>query len=208
MKVSFCITCYNKDVHFLDKLLRTLEEQTKAPFEVIVSSSGMRNLELPAELVIAGKSVPVIGTNSEEKIIQSVARNRAIKKSSGDIVIFFDVDDMPHPQKIEVTQNIFSKGEAEALVHSYSRNGTPFKPIENEDVVKITEKNPTCTNLRSPDGGKIHHAHIAVKKEVLRSFSFNETLEYYRLEDGKFCQDLFDAGVKIYYLNQPLVKYT
>jgi len=41
----------------------------------------------------------------------------------------------------------------------------------------------------------------------LETINFNETPEYYRSEDGKFCQDLFDAGVKIYYLNQKLVYY-
>mgnify|MGYP003642277112 CR=1 FL=1 len=207
MKVSFCITCYNGDVHLLNNLLITLEEQTKAPYEVIVSSSGLHDLELPEELIIEGKSVPVIGTNSKQRLMQSAARNRAIKKSSGDIILFFDVDDIPHPQKVEVTQNIFSEGEAEAFVHSYSRDGTLFESIKNEEVVKIIEKNPTCTNLVAPDGGRIHHAHIAVKKEALEAINFNETLEYYRSEDGKFCQDLFDAGVKIYYLNQPLVDY-
>jgi len=208
MKVSFCITCYSGDVHLLNNLLITLEEQTKAPHEIVVSSSGLYDLDLPKELVIDGKSVPVVGTNSKERLIQSVSRNRAVRQSSGDILIFFDVDDIPHPQKIEVTQNIFSKGEVEALVHTYSQNQASFEPVTSEKVIRIAGKNPTCTNLLEPQkDSSIHHAHIAVKREILEEVLFNETFEYYRSEDGKFCQDLFDAGVKIYYLHEPLVDY-
>ena len=207
MKISFCITCWKGDVHLLDNLLMVLEDQTRAPHEIIVSSSGIHNLDLPEELTINGKAVPVIGTNSKERLMQSVARNRAAKKAVGDIVIFFDVDAIPHPQKVEITQNIFSKEDAEALVHSYSQDEPTFDPIVGDGVERITDKNPTCTNLKAPSGGRIHHAHVAVKKEFLETVTFNESPEYYRLEDGKFCQDLFDAGVKIYYLNQPLVDY-
>ena len=106
-----------------------------------------------------------------------------------------------------------SNEDVDALVHSYLHDEPVFEPISTQStdfhaIERITEKNPTCTNLKAPTGGRIHHAHVAVKKGFLETIRFNESPEYYRVEDGKFCQDLLDAGVNIYYLNQPLVYYT
>ena len=111
MKLSFCITCYDGDYILLERLLLALQKQTVAPDELIVYSSGFDDeIFLKTEHIkIAGKNIEIKYINSLERTIQSIARNVCASFASGNIIIFFDVDDKPHYQKIEITKNLFNQ---------------------------------------------------------------------------------------------------
>eukprot|EP01043_Picozoa_sp_COSAG02_P073532 COSAG02_NODE_14338_length_1283_cov_0.759291_1_plen_130_part_10 len=106
--LSLCITCYDGDYHLLDTLLNEVKKQTVAPNELIISSSGMEEETLLdiKTLLICGEEVPVISVNSTERHSEGQARNEGAEKSKMEVVQFFDVDDIPHPQRIEITKEI------------------------------------------------------------------------------------------------------
>mgnify|MGYP003151555212 CR=1 FL=1 len=223
--LSLCITCYDEDYQLLQELLVEFSKQTEAPEEIIISSSGLKAGQLLDidSLKIAEKDIPVIHQNNEERHMQSVARNVGASASTKDLVMFFDVDDIPHPQKIEVTKKIFADSSVDALLHDYHVawsapwegrpeqvwSGYPFFKVgEVPPLVKIKTKNPDNTNIIVDGSLPAHQAHITLKRSLFDSAQFNEDAVFYRKEDGKFCQDLVDLGINFSYIPLRLVEYS
>ena len=210
--ISLCITCYDGDYHLLVGLLTEFSKQVVLPDEIIISSSGMKEEDLlPLEVYyVDGEEVPVIHQNSEERTIQSVARNAGARASTKDVIIFFDVDDIPHPQKIEVTKDLFFHGtEIQAFIHSYKDGeDKTFDDINEVKYCRVIAKHPENTNIITEAGvAGIHHSHIAIRREVFDKVQFNESPEFYRLEDGKFCQDIVDTRLPFVFSKLKLVYY-
>ena len=209
-KISMCITTYAGDIKLLEPLLHRLEAQTMAPHEVIVYTSGFDGLRLSPSIKMAGQAVPMHSIDSSKRTVQAIARNMCASVAGGDIVMFFDVDDIPHNQKIEATYRIFSDYNPDFFVHNYVDSDrfdavTPFDlhdiPVRYDLVCSRASTNITCENYR------IHHAHIAVKKHTMSLVRFREDMKYYRCEDGVFCQDLIRAGFSGAYSPLELVHY-
>ena len=213
MKLSFCITCYNGDYFLLDRLFDVLKNQTQAPDELIVYSSGFDD-ELYFKtkyLDIADKKIYITYINSKQRTIQSIARNICASVASGDIIVFFDIDDIPHFQKIEITKNLFSIHSPDFVVHSYSTVNLINNPIDiSKSLIKTDLAiDQSCTNIYSKSyEALVHHAHIAVKRKCFQKVKFNESFEFYRKEDGKFCQDLISNNFNGLYIDEKLVFYT
>jgi glycosyltransferase involved in cell wall biosynthesis len=222
--LSVCITCYDGDYHLLEDLLKHFSNQTEAPDEIIISSSGLKEDDLlnKESLLINDEEVPVVQTNSEERIMQSVARNKGATAASKDLIMFFDVDDIPHPQKIEATKHIFEDASVDAFLHNYippgyytwpDRKGhdwpdLPFLRVdEYPPLLKVASKNPDNTNIIIEGEHPAHQAHITLKRSIFDTVQFDEDVEMYRKEDGKFCQDVFDSGINFVYSLLKLVQY-
>lgn len=207
MKISFCITSYINDVHLLDKLLEAIQNQTEAPDELIVYSSDIFELKVPNAINIANNNVPINTIVSSKRTMQSVARNVCSFIADGDVIIFFDVDDIPHKQKIEITRYIFNTYKPDFFLHNYSSNlndnhiEKKLLEIRNDLIVNDTNTNLYCAGL------SIHHSHIAVRKSVFQKVRFNESHDSYRKEDGIFCQDLVKAKFNGVFINEQLVQY-
>lgn len=199
--LTLAITCYDQDYILLDNLLNLISKQTVKPDKIIISSSGLFNVD------ILNINIPTILINYTQRHNQAVARNKAITLCDTDLLMFFDVDDVPHPQKIEITKKIFQNNSLDALVHNYNLNLDVFENINLiPQIIDVKEKNPHNTNVMCGDY-PIHHAHITISKNIISSLKFKEDSTFYRKEDGKFCQDIIDLNFKLKYVNLKLVNY-
>ena len=196
MKLSLCITFYDQDVHLLPSLLKEFERQTVKADEIIIVGNGLY------ENVNFDKAVLF-----EKRQMQSVSRNDGIKAFTGDAIMFFDVDDIPHPQKIEITKKAL-ENNIDALVHNYNINSNLFEYYDKCGLMDgYFTNSETCTNIVHTSKLPVHHSHIAVKRYCLEKVRFNESERFYRSEDGKFCQDLITNGFEIGYSSTKLVNY-
>jgi len=209
LKISLCITCCNKDVNLLDSLLNEFEKQTFAPFEIIIYCSGVKDIDIKDKISIANNDVNIFSIISKKLTIQSIARNICASVSSGDVLIFFDVDDIPHKQKIEVTNYVLNKDDIDFLLHSYSIDNVSSNEINLENIKFKYNLTLDCnsTNIIC-DSLPIHHSHIAVKKSIFKKIKFDETGSSYRKEDGIFCQKLIEYNYKGVYIPEKLIFYT
>lgn len=207
--VSFCITCYDKDSYLVYGLLEQLKQQTQSPDEIIIYCSGQDSLlNIPKFITINNNLIPIYIIISNKRTNQAVARNICSKIAKGDYIILFDVDDVPHPQKIEITKHILEYNNINFLLHSYSTkslSNTVYN-IENLKLLPITEIDETCTNVKC-GSHPIHHSHITVKRSLVNNINFNEGAEFYRKEDGKFCQDLILNNYYGHYCPFELIQY-
>ena len=217
-RLSFCITSYYKDIHYLKSLLDKLVDQTSEPYEIIIYCSGIKGIDIDSSITINNVSVPMRTIIDQKPQLQTVARNICADAAKGDIVTFFDVDDIPHPQKIEATLKYI--GDYDFLVHSYKKDRDNFQIIDI-DSIKYNNNvranpNPITTNLQVLPERPIHHGHLTVKKSLFSNIRYDEDFYFTNAsgqkfcngEDGKFCQDLVKNNYKGIFLDEPLIIYT
>ena len=211
MSISLCITSYNKDYSLVYGLLEEFQKQVSPPSEIIFYCSGITNVEMPKFLSIRSYTIPIHTIYSSKRTNQATARNICAKIADSDYVMFFDVDDIPHPMKINITTDVLNKTQADFMLHNYheiNESSNLFEEIpSNIDLYPLNEIDKNSTNVVCGDH-YIHHAHIAVKRSIFGKINFNESMEYYRKEDGKFCQDLITNGYSGVYCPIKLVNYT
>ena len=209
--ISLCITCYDGDYHLLNTLLNECKKQTVPPNEIIISSSGLGSESLLGigMIKIKGVEVPIISVNFLDRHSEGRARNEGGLKSNMDIIQFFDVDDTPHPQRIEITKKIFETTNCDALVHSYQTNNKGF-----ESLTFTPSKVFDCR--WNPDNGlgggqliankecNIAHGPITIKKEISESIKY--TFDS-RAADCKFAGKLMENNYKVFYYDHILMNY-
>lgn len=213
MSLSLCITAYDQDYKLIYNLLKEFTKQTKAPSEIVFYCSGKNFIDnIPSHIRINNANVPIITVFSSKRTNQARARNICSKIAFADYVMFFDIDDIPHPMKIELSEDILSNNkEHKFFVHNYNQTKN-YDNLINDNIpdeiqlFPVTEIDKNSTNILCGDY-PIHHAHITVDYEVLQKNYFNESMLYYRKEDGKFCQDLILKGHSGIYCPSKLVHY-
>ena len=210
--ISFCITCCDLDYNLLDGLIKLLRNQTEPPDEVVISSSGITADKLhTGSIIIAGKEIPIINTNSEVRHSEGAARNAAAKVSSHELVQFFDVDDIPHNQRIEFTKKIFNTTKCDALVHGYKTGNHSNFAQHVYDSSLLFECYWKPDNglgggqLRANDECNIAHGPITVKKDVFDVVAYGKDP---RAADCKFCGNLISNNKKVFYYHEELMYYT
>lgn len=110
LRVSVVVPCSHKHAHLLTDLCQELYRQSRSPDEIVVASSGPAVPQLPSEVRVLHSAAPcTTGRN----------RNRGFDAIVGDLVVFQDADDLPHPQRVEIVAGLFEGYEIEHLMHGY-----------------------------------------------------------------------------------------
>lgn len=217
MKVTFCITCYDKDIHLLDRCLPFVRQQTVKPDEILVIASGIKQFQWGLAEDIGYSGCP-------NRLLPGGARNKGGKLAKGDIVVFCDVDDYIHPEKCRIVKSIFEENEeVHALVHDYclSNEKYPDIPVFIR-YEKVLEADPDPdpippgwfdiprTNItipiKEPESLRIHHGHISCKKEVFNDIQYREDMPLG--EDGTFCREILKSKkYNLFYTPTKLITY-
>ena len=110
MRVSVVVPCSHKHAHLLADLCQELWRQSRKPEEIVVALSGCSPPTLPSEVRLVHSAAPCsTGKN----------RNRGFNATSGNVIIFQDADDLPHPQRVEIVAGLFENYDVEHLMHGY-----------------------------------------------------------------------------------------
>jgi len=99
-RVSVIIPAYNAG-QYVERSLASIEAQTRKPNEVIVIDDGSTDGTGNLVKQFSGKSGLRIVFGQQENKGPGAARNRGIKSSSGDIIVFLDADDTIYPDFLE-----------------------------------------------------------------------------------------------------------
>lgn len=129
---SVVVPCHPAHIKHVYPLLRSLEEQSVLPDEVVISLSEYKQAhpEIMQLLKESRWAYPVTLILSEEKLNPGQNRNLGSSKASGDVFIYQDADDQPHPQRIEVIKHLFKTYNLDLLMHRFIE----FRKAEDVDA--------------------------------------------------------------------------
>lgn len=111
VRTSVLIPCAGKHIALLPELVATLRAQTRSPDEIVIAASGCPLSSLP--------NVDAQVIHSPDRITAGANRNRAAAVASGDVLIYQDADDLPHPQRVEIIAGLFESYEIDHLLHYF-----------------------------------------------------------------------------------------
>ena len=120
VKVAVVIPCTASHVRFLAGIMKLLTSQTSPPDEIVLAVSGVN--DAVAKTLRSTNFGPRVRMDVV-KIRQNASqnRNRGTRASKGDVIVYQDADDLPHPQRIEVVRHLFSRYDVQHLMHAYAR---------------------------------------------------------------------------------------
>lgn len=126
MRVSVIVPCSHKHVRFLPELIKHFGAQTRKADEIVVSVSGC---DAPAALA----GVRILHSPAPQTCGQN--RNRASEAAVGDVLIYQDADDLPHPQRIAIIAGLFEAYEIEHLMHQFFYKKSEPRTFTFEEAV-------------------------------------------------------------------------
>jgi glycosyltransferase involved in cell wall biosynthesis len=108
--VSVIIPCY-KQAHFLGEAIESVQAQTHPRYEIIVIDD-----ESPDNTAEVAGRYPNIRYFRQRRQERSAARNRGLRESAGDFVVFLDADDRLLPHHFQTCLDVFHATPELALV--------------------------------------------------------------------------------------------
>ncbi|RIH63589.1 glycosyltransferase [Mariniphaga sediminis] len=213
MKVSLIIVTYNRPAA-LAIILKSVVNQSVYPDEIIIADDGStKETQQLIESFQQKFPVPLLQVWHEDKGFRAAAiRNKAVKKSSGEYLIFSDGDLFFHPRFIEDFRRNIRKGEAligsrvflsESATKRRTRTkkkrfAVPFFSPEIENNRLNAVRLPFLNTLLKPlhfssnlRGGLLG----TWKKDVMAVNGWNEDFSGWGLEDTELVARLFNGGV-------------
>ena len=215
MHITVVIPCFINHLSKLINLLESLELQTRPPDEVIVSCSSTNDFIFLKEYIF-----PIKLFIHKDKKNAAENRNIAASKISEDtgIICFFDADDIMHPQRIELLEYIFNKGN-DIVLHNFINSDININDFINSRK-NVEEYNIIYNNLiPAPSGcathkinygnmGIITHGHVSIRRELFNIVKFKEEDQYCCKDDSLFCGDILKIpGLKNAYIKDAMSIY-
>ena len=132
----------------------------------------------------------------------SVARNVGTKNSQGELLIFFDSDDLLHEDCVSKCVRVFDEEKDVGFVYtnpSAIRHGVKF-PLKKEDILYIKEKPDFGINdFFKGDYNYVGYVKVVRKKSNIQ---FEESMPY--LEDADWIVRLGLNGIKFKHISESL----
>lgn len=229
MTCSVVIPCIPRHFDNLGNIINAFKAGTKQPDEVIValSESGsisQDKLDHLVSLCVKLVHIPEVGSSARN-------RQNGSNVATGDIIIYQDADDLPHPRRVEVINWFFEISDIVHLNHSYYKGDTvplvdQIKAVKSETLFNtyfphgIFEE---CKGITTAYGGDIgfvengvgipiHAGAVAIRREVLKQVKWREASEmvlfnYYRFEDYEFCMEVLYKFKKSLVIDAKLYQY-
>lgn len=113
-RVSVVVPCAARHASLLPGLIAALERQTSRPDEVVISISGVA-----ASPKMSSRTFPLLCASTSGPANAARNRNVGSARASGDVLLYQDADDLPHPQRVEIIRTIFGRLEIDHLMHGF-----------------------------------------------------------------------------------------
>ncbi|TXE12036.1 glycosyltransferase family 2 protein [Seonamhaeicola algicola] len=193
-KVSIIMATYNR-AHFIEETLSSIKKQTYTNWEcLIIDDGGSDNTE---EII-----TPIINKDKRFKFFKRTdeylkglpgCRNYGLNLAKGDYIIFFDDDDIVHPQNLEICiselsgkKTSFCRYERSVFFESFNYEFDLSKEYEVFNIGKADVDKLITNEL------PFNSCAVMWKKECFNSHRFVESLMY--AEEWELYSRILSAG--------------
>lgn len=212
MKIGVAIPTYKNHLQYLDRVLNSIELQTRIPDIVIVSASECEDKNIH----IGAYSFPIKILTNINKQNASTNRNiaaNALLKESVDIISFIDGDDEMYPERIDYLLKAFN-GDADIVLHDYiiihNKNDDTNRYSHYVDHMNLYPNsiigNPRHCGVKV-DIPNLTHGHLSIRASLFAKEKFKEEPNYVNWEDAEYCRRIIDKGHKNCYIKNPITLY-
>ncbi len=207
--VSVVINTLNRRDH-LERTLLALRDQTYPRFEVVVVNGP--STDDSAEMLRSFEATARIATCAEARL--GISRNIGVAMAAGDIVAFTDDDAIPGPEWLDLLVGAFDEPEIAAA----------GGPVFDVPLGRIEWKICTCDRLGVPNTDSaapierylgpgadpvayLAGCNMSFRRSALQAAGGFNSLLGYGYDDVDICCRLSDAGHRIAYVEDALVRH-
>lgn len=202
--ISIIVPIYNVE-KYLNKCIESIVNQTYENIEIILIDDGSNDNSGIICDEYAKKDNRIIVVHKENGGVSS-ARNKGLKIAKGEWISFVDADDWIEQNFCQTLLNKVTQEQADIALCGYNRitDNRIEKINANNQEVFLNSNEYLVKSLNPQTGFGFCHMKL-IKKEVLKSISFNERIEVG--EDALFNIQLSTYIKKAVFLKQPLYNY-
>ncbi len=202
--ISIIVPIYNVE-KYLNKCIESIVNQTYENIEIILIDDGSNDNSGIICDEYAKKDNRIIVVHKENGGVSS-ARNKGLKIAKGEWISFVDADDWIEQTFCQTLLNKVTQEQADIALCGYNRitDNRIEKINANNQEVFLDSNEYLVKSLNPQTGFGFCHMKL-IKKEVLKSISFNERIEVG--EDALFNIQLSTYIKKAVFLKQPLYNY-
>ena len=216
--ISLVIPVYNTESELIDRVIRSIEKQDYAQYEIIIVNDGstLEDTNQYLQKISSKEKIKVISTPN---MGVSNARNIGMLHCTGDIIIFADADDELKPCFFSVVEKLFLDDSIDALFC-----GLDFIDSKTNDLLKRTcclenkvysSQNPDIitqllldesndTNINGMLLGAVYGK--AYRSKTLKNIQFKTGIS--KFEDKLFILEYLSSSIKqIYFLKDSFYNY-
>lgn len=204
--MSVIVPTYNRGT-LLGRCLKSLVEQTRRDFEVIVSDDG--STDSTQDVVSAfASSLDLSLVVEAHSGLPAVARNRAAALARGGTLLFLDSDDDAHPEKIEIL-GAYLEENWDVIYHPLVLSGRPKLSLRSSRA--IAGKGPIigpAYEFFLRNGNPIPLSGSGVRREFFENMGgFSEDISLKAVEDFDLWLRAAQQGGRFHFVAEPLGSY-
>ncbi len=202
MNISVCTLAFGRQEH-LANLVRGLCQSTCVPDELVIAVMQDEPYILPEtgfpvrQIMLGSSGIPL-----------AQARNTAAAEASGDLLIFLDVDCIPHPELVEdyasnaVRVGGVLMGEVSYLPDGATGDGIDYAAFERVSVRHSERAGPPAAPARPCEDYRCFWSlNFAMSKDdFVASGGFDESFVGYGAEDTDFARTVAVSGIPIWWV--------
>ena len=208
MKYSIIVPVYNSE-KYINRCLESLSNQTYQNIEIIIVNDGSNDgsLELITKFQEKDPRIKII---TQKNLGVSFARNKGIKESSGDYILFVDSDDYIDINTIEKCNKIITDKKVDILGFSYYKRINRIKKtyklqVPTEQIInKATYKDNLYRYIMNTNDFCNVTTKI-IKADIAKSVNFDSSLVI--AEDFLYFVQCFVKSNSIYFTNKEFYNY-
>jgi glycosyltransferase involved in cell wall biosynthesis len=178
-KVTIIMATYNR-AHFIVETLQSIQKQSFLDWECLIIDDGATDntIEVIAPFLERDNHFQYFKRTEKYQKGLPGCRNYGLDLAIGDCVIFFDDDDIVHPENLKVALNVL-ESETFDFCHYQKKAFSHEKPVPKKAVVTC-KKILTIDSIEDVIVQKIGLASCTVlwKKKCFETIRFNEKLLY------------------------------
>lgn len=202
-KFSIIIPVYNAE-KTIKKCLESIKVSEYEDYEVIIIDDGSidNSASIISEYTMNDNRFRMI---SQENSGPSLARNKGLKLSTGEIITFVDSDDYVRNDYLEMLSKAFEENKADVVFfdfHCVRQDGTELSTYHLPDIQENYYENLVSLSKACMFG----YTWIkAFRKEIAHGTYFDTDLSLF--EDEIFTCKILERPVNIFYLREPIYYY-
>jgi glycosyltransferase involved in cell wall biosynthesis len=175
--ISIGVPCILKHVKHLPTLIKSINNQTLLPYEIIISLSSTD--KITGEYIskklnkISKVNVKVIDTIEEKYAGDN--RNICVENCNTELISFIDADDELCLTRTEVLEKVYKEYDYDVLYHLHTNkkvcNNFDGKVINNNvlrEKIKTDYNKFLHITKASIEVNKIHHGHYTIKTDIMK----------------------------------------
>ena len=201
--ISIIIPTYNR-AHLVGETIQSFINQSYSNWEIIVVDDGATDNTPELIKSYNDQRINYYKRNTEHKKGPSGCRNYGLSLANGEYVLFFDDDDIAHPDLLQLCMEQFSQKDIDFCRYLrnvfYNKFDIEFDRKKDIDLFKIT-----TNDLESMITNKLPFNTCAViwKRDCFGEERFNEELFY--SDEREFYQRIFTNGISGISINKILI---